>query len=77
MKNGYGVVRVWWLVNSLIHNHHRLTFYEKNQCSGEYAYWCEWNDSQYNENREDICGRKIYFVNVSEKEIEVYLREKE
>ena len=76
MKNGYGVVRVWWLVNCLIHNHHRLTFYEKNQ-DGEYEYWCDWNDSQYNENEEDIVSRKIYFINALENEIEVYLREKE
>lgn len=72
---GYGVVRVWWLVNSLIHNHHRLCFYHKD-LNGEYIFWCEQFDDIYNTNDKDIDNREIYFITVLEDEIKVYLREK-
>ena len=70
---GYGVVRVWWLVNSLIVNM-PLNFYEKDS-NGEYQKTCSWHDAIFMECKDEIYQREIYFINMTDEEIKVYLRE--
>ena len=77
MKKNFEV-NVYWFVNHIVHNYHKMIFIESHQeLSGEWQdnFICEWGDYYYYTHKGEIHSRIVDFISVDKKEIIVYLKE--
>lgn len=73
---GYGVVNVWWLVNSMITDlDHPMNFYEKDE-NGNYQIVCSWNDAIYKRCKDELYTREINWITITDNELKIYLKRK-
>lgn len=78
MKQKTLQVSVYWLLNHMIHNFHKVRFIEtNNEPSDEPYFICSWNDDYFNSHKEEIYNRIVSFISVCENVIKVYVKPKE
>ena len=67
---------LYWLMNHIIHyNDHKLKIYEAREPYEKDFFICEWDDTYYQEHKQDLYPRIVSFILVVKNEIKVYLKE--